>query len=531
VKREELGIRNATKAGNIAAQQIRQGFVYQPLPSVDSFRLIKLHAGVRGDELSGEIVLAHLGAHPPYSALSYAWKNHNEEVPFIMNRQTLHIRRNLANALEEIRGSVTQYIWVDAICIDQHNYLERNMQVAKMGDIYRDASSTIVWLHGEEESNVQRLLGQSETPLHGHNHWLWPDIMAKAWGAPPASRSLRAKYSDNMPRLSQEDFAEDRLRLQNLFWMCEEEEFAMLSIALSATLTSFRPLLLPEIARVAALSMRVDPSLQGTTDDLTRFLLIQGICQDAKTQILGEMLRNKWDKVLCVDQQGFVTFARKSMGSFFSTFPIRGINTTHGIMANACLRELELSTVLSEMEHITDFNACHVPCTVSDLSLYAAEHWGTHYSLAQDSNPALSERLHKLLWVQLRNAHHPSAPDQNYSRAPFSFLCNDCTQYAFSYCQDRGFVVLENAYAQMRVMSQVIDTARGGLKSEHDVRELGKTLSLSHIAATTDQGPGCSNLLSSPTLRPCRSWHTNWDSDGTDSTATDSEWLFVEQRK
>jgi hypothetical protein len=41
-------------------------------------------------------------------------------------------------------------LWVDALCIDQANIKERNAQVAKMADIYRNARSVRVWL-GEAE--------------------------------------------------------------------------------------------------------------------------------------------------------------------------------------------------------------------------------------------------------------------------------------------------------------------------------------------------------------------------------------------
>jgi len=37
-------------------------------------------------------------------------------------------------------------LWVDAVCIDQANVLERNHQVSVMGKIYRNATRTIVWL-------------------------------------------------------------------------------------------------------------------------------------------------------------------------------------------------------------------------------------------------------------------------------------------------------------------------------------------------------------------------------------------------
>lgn len=263
--------------------------------------------------------------------------------------------------------------------------------------------------------------------------------------------------------------------------------------------------------------------------------MVQGCYQDAKTHILEEMLENKWGKVLCVDQQGLVTFVRKSMGYFFSMFPICGIDTTHELMANACLRKFELITVLSEMEGITDGNACNVPCTASDLSLYAAEHWSTHYSLAQESSPALSERLHKLLWVQLRKAFHPSPPDQEYQPVPCSFPCDDCARYAFSYCQERGFVVLRDAYAQMRITSPAVTpvygTARSRPKLEYEVRGLVKSLSQYHIATTTEHKLGCFNPLSSPGWRERCSWDADWDSVETESAATDSEWLFVELGK
>jgi hypothetical protein len=40
-------------------------------------------------------------------------------------------------------------IWVNTICIDQSNIVERNVQVGIMRDIYIQASNVLVWL-GEE---------------------------------------------------------------------------------------------------------------------------------------------------------------------------------------------------------------------------------------------------------------------------------------------------------------------------------------------------------------------------------------------
>lgn len=43
-------------------------------------------------------------------------------------------------------GWIHRYYWIDAICIDQENDLERGHQVGMMGDIYGGASRVIAWL-------------------------------------------------------------------------------------------------------------------------------------------------------------------------------------------------------------------------------------------------------------------------------------------------------------------------------------------------------------------------------------------------
>ena len=40
----------------------------------------------------------------------------------------------------------TEHVWIDAMCIAQNDVLERNHQVAQMGDIYATARSVYVWL-------------------------------------------------------------------------------------------------------------------------------------------------------------------------------------------------------------------------------------------------------------------------------------------------------------------------------------------------------------------------------------------------
>ncbi|KAF3033081.1 hypothetical protein E8E12_002746 [Didymella heteroderae] len=49
------------------------------------------------------------------------------------------------------------YYWVDALCVDQQNVLERNAQVARMADIFHRASGVVVWLGREDEFTADAL--------------------------------------------------------------------------------------------------------------------------------------------------------------------------------------------------------------------------------------------------------------------------------------------------------------------------------------------------------------------------------------
>lgn len=60
---------------------------------------------------------------------------------------TVQVTTNLEAALRHIRkDSESVLLWVDAICIDQNNNQEKNVQVGRMGSIFEKAAETIVWL-------------------------------------------------------------------------------------------------------------------------------------------------------------------------------------------------------------------------------------------------------------------------------------------------------------------------------------------------------------------------------------------------
>jgi len=66
--------------------------------------------------------------------------------------EELLITRNLFGCLRVLTSN--NYLWIDALCINQSDNVEREIQVPLMGSIYTNARHVIVWL-GLEESDLE----------------------------------------------------------------------------------------------------------------------------------------------------------------------------------------------------------------------------------------------------------------------------------------------------------------------------------------------------------------------------------------
>lgn len=125
-----------------------------------SFRLLMLHPGSTG-EISCDIFGASLDSDGiiPYEALSYAWGSIDVSASIIANGKTLCITKNLFTAWTYLRDDhVSKVMWIDAVCIDQSNVVERGHQVGQMAGIYRGAEQIIIWL-GPPTHGTNLLLG------------------------------------------------------------------------------------------------------------------------------------------------------------------------------------------------------------------------------------------------------------------------------------------------------------------------------------------------------------------------------------
>ncbi|KAK0710051.1 heterokaryon incompatibility, partial [Lasiosphaeria miniovina] len=90
---------------------------------------------------------------PFYTALSYCWGDPGITRPIALDGKERHVTVSLETAVRHLRKTDSEFIvWADAVCINQEDAAERASQVQMMADIYRSASSVVVWL-GEAGDN------------------------------------------------------------------------------------------------------------------------------------------------------------------------------------------------------------------------------------------------------------------------------------------------------------------------------------------------------------------------------------------
>jgi hypothetical protein len=97
-----------------------------------------------------------------YEAVSYVWGRQDATSVLSICGAKLFISPVLAQALVHIRHvTEPRDLWVDALCIDQSNSLEKNHQVRQMYEIFSSALRVLIWL-GEEDDESEFALTHLE---------------------------------------------------------------------------------------------------------------------------------------------------------------------------------------------------------------------------------------------------------------------------------------------------------------------------------------------------------------------------------
>lgn len=129
------------------AAVLREYYKYQRMTGGSVTRLLILDPGEGDQPIVGRLETLTIGTQQDYSALSYVWGCSTMTETMFLHGKRLVLTKNLFVALKHFRlPTATRSIWIDQICINQKDTIERSQQVQLMHAIYKEATQVLVWL-------------------------------------------------------------------------------------------------------------------------------------------------------------------------------------------------------------------------------------------------------------------------------------------------------------------------------------------------------------------------------------------------
>jgi hypothetical protein len=173
--------------------------LYQPLDtSRRQIRLVEIFPATSANDtepVQCRLTVKYLDNAPPYLALSYVWGDATITQDIILNGMPRSVTTNLAAALWHFRkfgmpgetesemrqvGS-DQFLWIDAICINQKDLRERSDEIQLMGTIFSRAAAVVAWLGpGDDKTRWMDIINDISPVIEAYadpNCWEMPDDM------------------------------------------------------------------------------------------------------------------------------------------------------------------------------------------------------------------------------------------------------------------------------------------------------------------------------------------------------------------
>ena len=120
----------------------------------DRIRLLRIDPGEHLSPVSCHFLISSLQENQKYDALSYCWGTQSQLGTINVNQiPGFYVTKHVLQALRRLRyRDRIRVVWIDAICINQSNVLERNNQVRMMREIYSQAREVVIWLGELDDS-------------------------------------------------------------------------------------------------------------------------------------------------------------------------------------------------------------------------------------------------------------------------------------------------------------------------------------------------------------------------------------------
>lgn len=292
---------------------------YDPLPNIpQSIRLATIYPGVGDEEVIVDLSIETFSrdSPPAYEALSYVWGS-TQPPEFIcvggLGTATLQVTANLKSALQHLRYEAEERVmWVDALCINQSDDLEKGAEVARMEELFACAAHVVVWLGPEADESgaaMERLAYiSSQVDVDwglGGMHRITPaeiEDVDRSIADPNSRLPLGTKQSDALVSLLNRDWF-DRLWIRQDILVAEDKAFVYCG----------RNKVPWPIFRKA---LRLFYTMRPQPDDVvhrlgSRLQTIGGfVFQSRRTDVLS--IRSKFGNALCSDPRDHI-YAIKSL--------------------------------------------------------------------------------------------------------------------------------------------------------------------------------------------------------------------------
>jgi hypothetical protein len=136
-------------------------------PTRAEVRLLKLEAGFQSSQLQCELQQVSLltAPKPEYETISYCWGGSKATETILLNGKPHQAAISAVTVLRRFRlPDADRTLWIDALCINQDDTLEKGYQVAAMHEVYSAAQRNLIWL-GEDGGTADAAIKSLEDVL------------------------------------------------------------------------------------------------------------------------------------------------------------------------------------------------------------------------------------------------------------------------------------------------------------------------------------------------------------------------------
>lgn len=232
----------------------------KPLRSdIGEIRILRVLPGNSEEAISCELNLINLHDGVDFEALSYVWGTDISTTPVYVDGEAIQVTSNLYRALRTLRyPDKSRPLWVDAVCINQADEVEKSAQVNMMRYIYSLAVRTIIWM-GEVPESLASPSDTSTEGLETITEWdrrleegspyNYPEPVRQNFGLPGVDRSdfstlvTRCQLAKSKEKLDWEDLVSFLLLSRCINAILQAEWWTRVWVIQEAALSSSDPTL------------------------------------------------------------------------------------------------------------------------------------------------------------------------------------------------------------------------------------------------------------------------------------------------